>query len=88
MTSRAGRGRNWTPEERELLFDRIRANLPLQVVNAEVAELQQRTGLSPRQMPASSYANVQRVYIPRIRSQADLREMSRKPPKWADLPSF
>jgi hypothetical protein len=78
-------GRNWTLEERHMIFDLIRAGATLRAVNESVADYQKQNNLGPRQMPESSYRDVKNRYIPSATSEDDYLDMIRNPRTWSSL---
>ena len=55
--------RNYTKGERALIYLAIAAGDSLEEVNKALAVEQQRTGMSPREVPQSSYDMVKKQYL-------------------------
>lgn len=55
--------RNYTKGERAMIYLAIAAGDSLDEVNAVLATEQQRTGMSPREVPQASYDMVKKQYL-------------------------
>jgi head-tail adaptor len=82
---RGPRGRNWTVEEREIIFEMARDGHPIDAVNSRLAIHQRSRGLSQREVPQSSYEMVKKTYAPYFNSDASLRELTHCPPPMGKL---
>ena len=58
--------RNYTKGERALIYIAIAADATLEEVNAALAKEQAQTGMSPREVPQSSYDMVKRQYLNKV----------------------
>ena len=79
------RGRNWTVEERTILFEMSRHGCTLAEINNALSDWQQKNGKPPRAVPASSYEMLINRYIPAACGEDDFRQMISSPPRWVDL---
>lgn len=82
------RGRNLTLAERSILFEMVRDGADLMEVNTVLDEWQWRNGLTPREVPDSSYRLVRDRYLPLAKSRRALEEMVKRPPTWSQLKSL
>ena len=79
MAKRGPRGRNWTIEERLVIYLMVREGKSLDVLNRSLAAHQAATNLSHRQVPESSYKMMQGAYLPHLHDVNTLAELARKP---------
>lgn len=79
------RGRNWTVEERKIVFVMVRAKITIVTINKTLKSWQKLHGLSLRELPDSSYAMLTEKYIPAAKDEADLMDMIENPRSLGDL---
>jgi len=79
MAKRGPRGRNWTVEERLVIYLMIREGESLTRLNQTLAAHQSATSLSPRSVPESSYNMMQNAYMPHLHDVDTLAELARRP---------
>jgi hypothetical protein len=79
MGKRDPRGRNWTIEERAIIFEMARDGEGVDAVNLRLGAHQRSRGLSPREVPLSSYEMVQKTYAPHLGSDSSLRDLTVRP---------
>lgn len=79
MGKRGPRGRNWTVEERVIIYEMARDGHGLIDVNARLDAHQRLRGLSHREIPPKSYEIIVSSYAPYFRSDSSLRDLARKP---------
>jgi hypothetical protein len=79
MGKRGPRGRNWTVEERVIIYEMARDGRGVFEVNARLDAYQRQLGLSTREIPPKSYEIIEKSYAPYFRSETSLRALARKP---------
>lgn len=79
MAKRGPRGRNWTVEERLVIYLMVREGESLNTLNNALASHQSTIGLSPRTVPESSFNMMKNAYLPHLYDVGMLAELVRKP---------
>jgi hypothetical protein len=73
------RQRNYTKGERAIIYTAIAAGATVEEVNNALADEQQVTGMTPRDIPQSSYDMVKKRYLGTIVTTKDLWEAINNP---------
>jgi hypothetical protein len=79
MAKRGPRGRNWTVEERLVIYLMVREGESLTTLNSALASHQSTIGLSPRTVPESSFNMMKNAYLPHLHDVGTLAELVRRP---------
>lgn len=79
MAKRGPRGRNWTVEERLVIYLMVREGESLPTLNKALASHQATVGLSHREVPESSFNMMKNAYLPHLHDVGTLAELVRKP---------
>jgi len=85
MGRRGPRGRNWTADERRLMYRMVRDGADRDSVNETLYRHQEQQGLAPREVPVGSYEMLRKTYLPHLIDDDALDAMARKPRPMGDL---
>ena len=84
MNKRGPRGRNWTPEERIIIFRMIMKGHDLISLNQALKAYQKNVSLSIREVPDSSFSMLVKTYLPYLTNE-NIEKFALKPPPMGDL---
>lgn len=74
MKKRGPRGRNFTPDERAIMLKGVMSGGTIEDVNQQLASHQKAEGLTPREMPESSFSMMKNTYVKYLQNDDAVRE--------------